>query len=347
MRQAIPNIAKSFRRTYATLREIMANTGTPRIYHLYGFGTPRSVNILARVVTSRALIKPSEDKTLWQNLRAAIRRYTGKPIPGVMVKVQLGALSHTIESDALGYVRTVMEFTGTPLNDHTLKYTILGEKYDVFHETNVFINDGRADFGIISDIDDTVLVSHSTTFMKKLRLMLFKNAFSRIPFPGVPDFYTALKKGKGENSDNPLFYVSSSEWNLLDLIRDFLDFHNIPRGVFLMNEKEINLLRVWKSGKTKHEHKHDKIDQLMDTFPDMDFILIGDSGQKDAYIYKKTAEDYPGRILAIYIRKISSGRKFEKVKSDMHRQKNDATDMLFLQKTSEAMVHARKKGFVS
>src|SRR5690606_25786914 len=110
----------------------------------------------------------------------------------------------------------------------------------------------ESQLGIISDIDDTILISHSTSLIKKLRLMLLKNASTRLPFEGVAAFYRALHRGINSNCLNPLFYVSSSEWNLYDLLIDFCNHQHIPKGTFMLHDLKVGILKLFKSGRGKH-----------------------------------------------------------------------------------------------
>ncbi len=53
-----------------------------------------------------------------------------------------------------------------------------------------------------------------------------------------------------------------------------------------------------------HGHKFRKAIRLLDEFPNLSFILIGDSGQEDPAIYADVVKERPGRVKAIYIRDI-------------------------------------------
>jgi len=44
---------------------------------------------------------------------------------------------------------------------------------------------------------------------------------------------------------------------------------------------------------------------ILDSFPDLPFVLIGDSGERDPEIYRDIVKEYPARIRAIYIRSIN------------------------------------------
>jgi hypothetical protein len=77
--------------------------------------------------------------------------------------------------------------------------------------------------GVISDLDDTVVKSRATDLLKMVWIILVNNARTRLPFEGVADFYKALQVGTDGREFNPVFYVSSSPWNLYD------PFRGLPR----------------------------------------------------------------------------------------------------------------------
>ena len=119
-------------------------------------------------------------------------------------------------------------------------------------------------------------------------------------FPGVAAFYRALERGAGGSEANPIFYVSSSPWNLHDVIADFLDAQEIPVGPMLLRDWDIGreMMRT-------RQYKLAQIREIMGTYPSLPFILVGDSGQEDPEIYGELVTEFPGRILAIYIRNVS------------------------------------------
>jgi phosphatidate phosphatase APP1 len=204
-------------------------------------------------------------------------------------------------------------------------------------------------YGVISDIDDTILVSHSTNIVRKLRLMLFKNAYTRLPFKGVAGFYRALNKGYSGDSFNPIFYVSNSQWNLYDLLTDFTSFRNIPKGVMLLQElKPFRPRKLIKRRRAiaKHPHKLDKIRSIMSTYHHLKFVLIGDSGQKDAEIYQQVVKEFPGRILAVYIRDVRKSRE-DDVLLIQSAIKGEGVEMLLMKDTIHAAFHAIENGLIA
>ena len=159
-------------------------------------------------------------------------------------------------------------------------------------------------YGFISDIDDTFLISHSATLLKRLRVLLTQNAHSRNPFEGVVNHYQFLAKVCAiDGHQNPFFYVSSSEWNLYDYIQTFAERNGLPDGVFLLSQLK-RLSQLLKTGQGKHHTKLDRIARILTAFPDHQFVLLGDDTQADPTIYQEVVTHYPGQIRAVYLRQV-------------------------------------------
>ena len=91
-------------------------------------------------------------------------------------------------------------------------------------------------------------------------------------------------------------------------------------------------------------HKEHEILNILRTYPEKSFILIGDSGEKDADIYLDIARLHPGRILAIYLRSVRHRRRMNRVRNLILQ----ATDIpvLLIDQSEEVLEHARYMGFV-
>lgn len=342
------------RRARLWIKKRLGWLGVPTIEPYMGFSNGKDVYVTGNVMEDKGLDKPKPGQKLRTNMLAMLKRYVSDEISGVRVRVTFRGKEEIVETNELGLFHCCLSFPGKPeqgLHLEKVYYELLDEVVDnqglIKAEGEVMVVFGRVDFGVISDIDDTVMVSHSTNTLKKLRLMLFKNARTRTPFEGVAAFYRALHKGmKNGHGRNPLFYVSSSEWNLYDLLVDFLEFRSIPSGPLLLQELEHSIFKFWKSGGGNHEHKFEKIRFLLSFFPELDFILIGDSGQHDPDIYMRVAHEFPGRIKAVYIRCVKKSHK-------KHSTMKIATEMaklnipvLLINSTEEAARHALMNGYI-
>ena len=129
------------------------------------------------------------------------------------------------------------------------------------------------------------------------QLTFLGNARTRKPLLGVAKLYAAL-----QGTRNPLFYVSSSPWNLYDLLDDFLELNAIPPGPIFLRDIGTDTGKFIKTA--GHGHKLERARMLIERMPHLRWILLGDSGQADAELYAEAAQEFGDRIAAIYIRDV-------------------------------------------
>ena len=201
-------------------------------------------------------------------------------------------------------------------------------------------------FGCISDIDDTFLISHSSHLMKRLYVLLTQNAHSRKPFEGVVRHYQLLSQaGSTPDKPNPFFYVSSSEWNLYDFIVEFARKNEMPAGIYLLNQLK-RFSQLLKTGQGKHSGKFTRIVRIMESFPQMRFILLGDSSQRDPYIYASIVEHFPQQVHAVYIRDIYKKNK-KNVSEVLAKIELAGVPCCFFSHSRDAILHSQKIGLIS
>lgn len=327
---------------------------SPRIIPFIGYGNKNSIYISGLVVEENGISKPFEGQSKWKNIIAMLKRYTSNELENINVEISCLGEKKVATTDKYGVFRC---------NFQNLSEGDIGERWQKFsvnisnpghggtsniEEGEMLLIDKASQFAVISDIDDTILVSYATNTLMKLRLMLLNNAHTRMPFAGVGAFYHALQQGTFEDGYNPVFYVSNSEWNLYDLLYEFIQFHRIPKGPLMLRELAINFLRPWKLKEVNKNHKSQVIRKLLSLYSEMKFILIGDSGQKDPEIYFNIIKEHPGRILAVYIRDVGISRNLSKISvlSD-HSYDEFKTEIIVVKDTIAAAQHAVEKGFIS
>jgi phosphatidate phosphatase APP1 len=208
----------------------------------------------------------------------------------------------------------------------------------------VLIPSANSNFGVISDIDDTIL---NTGVVSKLKWRLiyntlFKNAESRSPLEGAAELYHKLHRGASGEEANPIYYVSHSPWNLYRYLELFLQKNNFPKGPILLRDLG-NLLG--KKDLAEKPQKQKEIINILKTYPEKQFILIGDSGEHDADIYIEIAEVYPGRIKAIYLRSVKHTKKMLRIRGLVENYK--ATPTLLVESADQAIEHAKQHGFIA
>jgi phosphatidate phosphatase APP1 len=200
-------------------------------------------------------------------------------------------------------------------------------------------------YAIISDIDDTFLISHSSNLRKRLFVLFTENAHSRKPFEGVVKHYQALAyAGTDANRPNPFFFVSSSEWNLYDYIRDFAVKNELPKGVYLLGQMK-RLSQAWKTGQNKHATKFMRISRVMENFPKQNFILLGDDSQQDPVIYASVVEHFSKQVKAVYLRNVYHKNK-EMVEKSISKIRAVGVAVCHFVDSTEAFEHSVEVGLI-
>jgi phosphatidate phosphatase APP1 len=315
-----------------------------------GYGTRTRLHLAARVLRGRPLDPAQDDHTLWDNLLDAYRRFESDEVPGARVGVAYGAVRTTVTTDEEGYLHLDLDVPegvadGAPW--HQVELTLqepLPGGHAVGSRVPVRVPGPEAEVGIISDVDDTVLVTGARSLRSMARLTFLHNARTRLPFPGVGALYRALAAGSDGTRSNPVFYVSSSPWNLYDLLVDFFRLRDLPRGVLLLRDLGLTA-EHWVAG--GHEHKEEKIEAILRTYPHLPFVLLGDSGQQDPEIYSRVAAGFPGRIPVIYIRDVTGPTRDAEVRRLAERTTEAGTPMRLVRDSLEAARDAAARGLIA
>ncbi len=154
-----------------------------------------------------------------------------------------------------------------------------------------------AGLSVISDIDDTVKVSHVTD-RRQLLEQTFLLDFAEAP--GMADAY------RGWASQGVSFhFVSSSPWQLYAPLTEFLDASGFPWATLnlkLVRFRDETLFDLFKEGT---ETKPPIIRSILDRYPDRQFVLVGDSGEQDPEVYAELMRERPEQIQRIYIRNVT------------------------------------------
>ena len=215
-------------------------------------------------------------------------------------------------------------------------------------ETSSFIKPHQGNFGFISDIDDTFLVSHTRNPFKKLYILLFKNVYDRKVFEDVVPHYKALSTAGKKNDDeqNAFFYVSSSEWNLYRFITQFAEINQLPKAVLLLKGIKTSLTDLFITGRGDHNHKFEKIKHILEFYPNLQYTLLGDDSQHDPYLYENICKIFQVNVKAVYIRQTGSSKK-EKAVQALKNLETLNVKVCYFKKSSEAIAHSKAIGLIS
>ena len=313
-----------------------------------GYINDRTIHAQARVLEDEGIVHEEEDGFV-KNLYNSYKRLESDEISNAQVKVTMGQFSKVLVSDSEGYVYLNAEH-GHDLkpNDSTewmpLTYELIVNESVIYTITDwVMRPSKKASFGIISDMDDTVIATgiSSTLKYKVIINSFFKHSSKRQPLKGAQEFYKLLHGGERGLYDNPFFYLSNSPWNLHEYLTEFLKFHDFPRGTLLL--RDIGLEHKRKI-RFQEGNKYVKISHILNTYPNLPFVLIGDAADIDHDIYIEIARQFPKRIHAIYIRTVRDKKKMALVKKLI--ESTTDVNVILIEDSKKAISHARQNELI-
>lgn len=266
-----------------------------RIESYGGHGGPEGVVVRGRVLDNPPPTEAVEGEGLGAAIRRSLSHFVTEELPDVPLRVTVGDAVAHVATDREGYFRAELRpgHLGSPWERGTVElagsYRGLTERHVTPVEVRVPGPDAL--FGVVSDVDDTIIETGVQRVGEMLLQTFAGSALTRTPFEGAPELYRDLAAGR-----NPFFYVSSSPWNLHSFLTGFLRHRDFPIGPVLLRD-----LIGTKAGRAR---KHERIEEVLTMHAHLPFVLIGDSGEHDPQVYADIVRDHPGRILAVYIREV-------------------------------------------
>ncbi|WP_083470383.1 App1 family protein [Rufibacter tibetensis] len=315
------------------------------------YGTVNRLYLKGRVLTNKGITSAADNDNLLKNLMNMYRRFESDEVSNAQLKIAFQEQEYTVITDIEGYFVINLEPKTPLVLDniwHELEVELIHADISSFEpgiktKAHVLVPPPDAEYGIISDIDDTIVLSSATDIIKMSQHTFMNNARTRLPFAGVSAFYRSLQLGRNGKRNNPFFYVSSSPWNMYDLLHDFLDINDIPAGPLLLRDFGLKQNKFF--GADHMSHKFKEIQNILLTYPHLNFVLIGDSGQQDAPIYKEVIKQFPGRVICVYIRDVELEDR-AKIVTTISEELKGTVEMLLVKDTAAAAKHAAETGLI-
>ncbi len=353
-------ILKNLLRVLRELRRVLAILAQPAkgqdgsdwtILAYRGFAVESKVFLTGRVFKQKKISHRLPKESILADLIAIWHRISRKGLGNALVSANFNGQKSLARTDRYGFFQIRLTVERPLIKSHLwqpLQLRLI--KPASTHESvsaDVFLVPETARFLVISDIDDTVICTGVANKLKMLYRLFVQKTQSRTAFPGVATFYQALHEGISESELNPMIYVSRGPWGIYEILTEFFNLHRIPCGPILF-------LRYWGLDfyhplpRRAKDHKLNLIRTMFEINDTLPVILIGDSGQKDAEIYTHIVKEYPGRVLAIYIRDVGRSRQRLKTIGMLAGQVITAGSRLILAKDSFTMAkHAAANGLIS
>jgi phosphatidate phosphatase APP1 len=325
----------------------LQNSATIKLYK--GFANHKSCYLYGHAFSLSPLKKKHFRSFFLYNAMALLRLFMVRPIKKAVVILQWDGKVYEAKTASDGFFKFEWEHNQTLVPGQYEVEVMLIKRNSTnivkAKATGQVILPSSTAFSFISDIDDTFLISHSSNLRKRLYVLLTENAKSRKPFEGAVEHYRKLHGiDDTDPSNNAFFYVSSSEWNLYDYIKDFLNEHQLPDGICLLNQVK-TFSKLFSTGQNNHSGKFTRIVKIIEAYPLQKFVLLGDDSQKDIDIYSSIVEHFPQNVYCVYIRRVGTPEK-ENVLLKQQMIEKKGVLFYYFSHSEDAIIHSQKIGLI-
>ncbi len=271
-------------------RRARARGQRPTVAAYPGYGSQEWVRVLGRVLIVPQTSQRGENASVrgWRSFAAV-------PVGYAQVTVTIEGVSHEVVTDRGGVIDTVLPARLDP-GWQTITMTV--ENSDPV-ETTVFIVADDVRFGVISDVDDTVMVTALPRPFVAAWNSFVVDEHARQPVPGMAVLLERLTR---DHSGAPVVYLSTGAWNVAPTLQRFMRRHLFPAGALLLTDWGPTHDRWFRSGR---DHKQENLRRLAREFPKIAWILLGDDGQHDDDLYTAFTSEFPDHVRAVGIRRLT------------------------------------------
>ena len=274
------------------LLRLFRRSTAPLLIPFVGHGSPQRVEIGARAVLGRpearartvqvpddGVLAPVREpgqaparRSRRSTLRSSLARFLSVEVADAAVTARTPGATVTGRSDRDGYVDVVLTDPGLSPGWHDVELS-LADGTTV--QTPVLVVSPDVSLGLVSDVDDTILETGLTRGLEFLRITLLTEVTDRAPLPGAAALYRALVCRSGE-AGLPVFYLSTSPWNLHEMLLEFIALRGFPFGPLLLTDWGPGRGNLFRIG--SREHKSGLIRRILAEHPGMALLLVGDTG---------------------------------------------------------------------
>lgn len=258
-----------------------------------GYATEDEILLRGRVLTFLRRTTPSPQASWWVNLRQMAALFLTREVAERTVCCG----DHTAVTDDEGYFTLHVPRGDAAPGWFSAEVSVDGGDTKTLE---ALVASSAAPFMVISDIDDTVLHTGAYSLLRNLWTSLTGNALTREIFPDA----VALMKGF-EDLNAPIYFVSSSPWNLHYFLLRIFDRHDLPKAPMFL--RDLGISRTQFISGSHGDHKGAAIDALLAANPELPAVLVGDTGQHDPKVYLAATERHPHRIVRVILREPGKG----------------------------------------
>lgn len=209
------------------------------------------------------------------------------------VVVDLSGSQRTVRSDEGGLVDALLDVR-VPAGRVSARLSVGGR----YGTATVHVAPDDAHVGVVCDVDDTVWVTNLHHPLRAAWRTIARSSSGRRPVPGMTNLLRALRE---RYPDAPVVYLSNGPWNLAGPVTRFLERRGFPAGPLLMTDWGITPRAWFRDGRA---HKRSSLERLVEDFPQVQWVLVGDDGEHDPDLYSEFAVRHPDQVAAIALRQV-------------------------------------------
>jgi phosphatidate phosphatase APP1 len=333
----------AFHRLLARLTGRLGKPMSAEIY--YAVRHAEGVSVRGRTLLARTWPHPSADDPALVNLYHMLRRWCTPERPYSLVRVGAGGAAVERRTDREGYFEIEIPDADAPGDELFIE---LPESEVSPPATWPIARGDLAPRGLVlSDVDDTVLVTHAGKIVRMVATTLLGNALTRQLFPGVVALYRHLRTGPipEEGRRNPIAYVTSSPYNLHGLLELIFEENGLPIGPLFMTDWGLDEDKWLK--RSHRDHKLEAIRRVFAWYPGLPAVFLGDTGQHDLPIYLEAAREHPGRVALILIHRVSGAKRLAALEAEATGGAGEGVDLRFFDDYAEAAAILAEAGWIS
>ncbi|MFC3690161.1 App1 family protein [Aquipuribacter hungaricus] len=251
---------------------------------------PGWVRVFGRVLMGR----PETPYRAWVRSRGW-RSFITAQVAHAPLLIEVGGCTYRVHADRTGLVDVVLQ-VDLPPGRHPVRMTPEGGETGV---GEVLVVGAATGAGLVSDIDDTVMVTWLPRPFIAAWNTFVRQETARAEVPGMPELYTEFLTA---NPGAFVVYLSTGAWNTAPFLRRFLRRHGYPTGPLLLTDWGPTNTGWFRSGRV---HKISTLRRLHQELPHLRWLLVGDDGQHDPEIYSAFSREEPDAVQAVLLRELS------------------------------------------
>jgi len=296
----------------------------PVVWQISVLNTPESAFVQG-VILTKAPIYNTNKKNIIYHFVTVLKSYFIRVYANKKITIKIGKKYYQTQTNIYG--NFFLKISNQKINNVLILDSKKQSEFKIIQDYPVIFNEHPDSTGVISDIDDTIIVSYTANTLKRISTLIFIPPLKR-KIVEFSNKIISLLKTQNIN----VYYVSKSENNLFLIISSIIKHNGLTEGIlFLTPYLQFSELFRKKKG---IDFKFTTIEFIIQNTNHKKFILLGDDTQKDMEVYRLITEKYPDKIGKIFIRQTKKTLNTRKI-NYLNALKKTCKNVVYFDKTTD------------